>query len=479
MSADEPIKRPRLFAPGMRIGMHVQVERVIRETPNRTYYLVNNARRRWYAVKCWSCGNQHSPPSAQSCTYCGKPLGFRRLLLSSRWDPKSAKAIAQFAKRRLKGPTLASPVAMYRYKKQLLTLYRWDGENMLVNLPAPLPGRRILILAFQLADALQRLHDYGVVLKDLGPEHVLVRPDGSAQLFDLEVDRLLRRSIEWNEDPTQPPMRDVRMLAAMLDDYCPVEAEELREIFTRIRRGKVRTADEMASMVASYARRNLTPMKRSRAACLSDTGLVQRENQDAWGWQPLGGGAVLYAVADGIGGHIGSQLTVRTVTRLARRRTADHPIDGGGAQGLLMEAFGSANQAIRKSWQTTGQGDMGADATMTLALTLDKEVVVASIGDVYTWVLRGGKLESLGTRDKRAGLVGGKVTVAAKVDRWKVKEGDRLVIGTRGLWTEVPEDRMIQILKAEADPRAAVRKLVRAANDAGGSENITAMVVDL
>ena len=56
MSADQKARRPRLLAPGLRIGMHVQVERVIRQSANRTYYLVNNGRRRWSSVKCWECG---------------------------------------------------------------------------------------------------------------------------------------------------------------------------------------------------------------------------------------------------------------------------------------------------------------------------------------------------------------------------------------------------------------------------------------
>lgn len=459
--------------------MHVQVERVIRETPTRTFYLVNNERHRWYTTACWDCGNQHTPPGETACSYCAAPLGFRRLLMTSRWDPEAAKQAASFAKRRLKAHTLAAPVAMYHYREQLLTLYKWDGENLLVNEPAPLSARQLLVMAFQLADALQRLHDYGVVIKGLEPEHVMMRPDGGARLFDPDVDRLLRRSIAWNEDATQPPMRDVRALAAMLDDYCPVEAEPLRALFTSIRRGEARTADDMAAAISSWARRNPASDTRSKAAALSDTGLKQHDNEDAWGWQPLGGGAVLYGVADGVSGPGAAWLAIRTVTRLARRRTVEAPIDAGGAQGLLLEAFGAANQAVRKSWQVDAAGPSGADCTLALALVVGTDVVIAGIGDVHAAVLRGGKLESVGDREKRIGLVGGKVTIAAKVDKWKVQAGDRLVIATRGLWGEVPDERIAQILEREPDPRAAVRMLVRAANDAGGSENITVLVVDL
>ena len=166
------------------------------------------------------------------------------------------------------------------------------------------------------------------------------------------------------------------------------------------------------------------------------------------------------------------------MNRLARRRAADHPISLNDAQGLLFEAFGAANQAVRRSWKTLG-ASTGADCTLSLVLVVNDQAVIASIGDVYTWVLRKGKIEAVSHRDKRVGLVGGKVTVAAKVDKWKAQEGDRLLIGSRGLWTEVSEEQMALVLGEEADPRAAVRRLVRAANDAGGGENITAMVIDL
>ena len=153
--------------------MHLQVERVVRETADRTYYLVNNARRRWYTVKCWECGNKHSPPSAQSCTYCSAPLGFRRLLMSARWDRGSVRAFQAYAHRRLKAHTLSQPVALYRYKDQLLAFFPWEGENLLVNEPAPLSRKEILLMAFQLGgEIIEQIeylfsffHDIGFGLK--------------------------------------------------------------------------------------------------------------------------------------------------------------------------------------------------------------------------------------------------------------------------------------------------------------------------
>ena len=470
--------RPRLFAPGTRIGMHLQVERVVRETPDRVTYLVNNANRKWHAIKCWECGNKHSPPSAQACTYCSAPLGFRRLLMTSRWERTSKKGFAAFARRRIKGKTLSEPLAIYRYNRQMLAFFRWNGENVLVNEPAPLPGRRLLAMAFQLADAVQQLHNYGVVLDHLDSHHVLLGSDGSARLFDLDVKEMLSRPVLPSADPTIPPTRDVRALAALLDDFCPVEDEALRKLLVSIRRGGARTADDMAGVVNTWSRRHAGPALRSRSAALSDTGIVQHRNDDAWTWRPLGGGCALYAVADGCSGPLASGLAIRTLGRLAGKRNTGVAFSLSAAKELVVEGFAAVNQAVRGAMEVSGVTG-SSDTTLCVVARTAQNLVVASVGDTYAWVLRKDKLQQLGEREKRVQLVGGKVAVKPAVTEWETLPGDRLLIGSRGLWSEVSEDVMATILREESDLRSAVRRLVRSANDHGGRDNVTAVVVDL
>src|SRR5206468_10714014 len=57
-------------------------------------------------------------------------------------------------------------------------------------------------------------------------------------------------------------------------------------------------------------------------------------------------------------------------------------------------------------------------------------------------------------------------------------DGDRLLLCTDGLTAMVAEDQMRAILEAEPDPQKAADRLVRAANRAGGVDNITVVVLD-
>ena len=64
---------------------------------------------------------------------------------------------------------------------------------------------------------------------------------------------------------------------------------------------------------------------------------------------------------------------------------------------------------------------------------------------------------------------------------WEVvpEEGDRLLLCSDGLTNEVPVERITEVLSARADPQEAAETLVSLANQAGGNDNITVVVVDV
>jgi protein phosphatase len=68
-----------------------------------------------------------------------------------------------------------------------------------------------------------------------------------------------------------------------------------------------------------------------------------------------------------------------------------------------------------------------------------------------------------------------------EVDLYPVElvPGDRLLLCSDGLTTMVNEGDIATILGEEADPDTAAQRLVDAANDAGGIDNITALVIDV
>ena len=67
------------------------------------------------------------------------------------------------------------------------------------------------------------------------------------------------------------------------------------------------------------------------------------------------------------------------------------------------------------------------------------------------------------------------------VDAWELipVEGDRYLLCSDGLFNEVPEPEIAEVLRFQESPEDAAHELVERANDAGGRDNITVVVVDV
>jgi len=59
-----------------------------------------------------------------------------------------------------------------------------------------------------------------------------------------------------------------------------------------------------------------------------------------------------------------------------------------------------------------------------------------------------------------------------------LKKADRLLLCTDGLTDMLNDAKIAAIMKAETDPQAACKSLVAAANEAGGHDNVTSLVID-
>jgi serine/threonine protein phosphatase PrpC len=221
----------------------------------------------------------------------------------------------------------------------------------------------------------------------------------------------------------------------------------------------------------------------------TDIGRVREGNEDSYLIEPP-----LYAVADGMGGHRGgevaSQLALETIEDLFRKD-----------EGTLVEQVRSANHAVFvQSQEDTAVRGMGT--TLTAALVEGSEVQLAHVGDSRAYLLRAGALRQL-TADHTlvARLVkAGEITEAeaqvhpqrnvltrslgtdaeVRVDEDVVGllDGDRLLLCSDGLTGMVTEDQIKAILETEPDPQRASDRLIKAANRAGGIDNITVVVLD-
>jgi protein phosphatase len=243
-------------------------------------------------------------------------------------------------------------------------------------------------------------------------------------------------------------------------------------------------------------------MTRLEAAGATDTGNVRDNNQDR-----LLLSETLYAVADGMGGHVAGEVAAEVAVD-ALRSAFEEDDDSGEA---LREAVRWANRAVwRKGQEDDDLAGMGTTLT-AVALVRgtgpdgepDETLAVANVGDSRTYLLRDGELsllttdhswvqemvrtgqlraEDAGRHPKRSTLtraVGIGPEVLVDVSDVIPYAGDRLLLCSDGLWDELGDDLIAEILRSHAHPQDAADELVDEAKSAGGRDNITVIVVDV
>jgi protein phosphatase len=268
------------------------------------------------------------------------------------------------------------------------------------------------------------------------------------------------------------------------------------------------------------------PLLSVEAFGITDKGKVRPTNQDQFLVATLTGAlrveqssfraeAVRYAreeghmfvVADGMGGHAGgetaSALAVSTIERFLLdtwRWTASLDRDGGQVLREFQEAIRNADARLFQ------EGDLhpelrGMGTTVTMAFAAGSKLFVAHVGDSRAYLLRNGKLYRL-TRDHTLvqtlldqgtiapteaakhelrnvvlnAVGGGTQGVHAELHKAALSNNDVLLLCTDGLTRMVPETKIAEVLRDARSPKAACKILVRAANEGGGTDNITAVV---
>jgi protein phosphatase len=229
----------------------------------------------------------------------------------------------------------------------------------------------------------------------------------------------------------------------------------------------------------------------------TDTGKKRANNEDAFLLNDESG---LYAVADGIGGSEGGEVASRIAVETLARAMPDLLGEKDAPSiSALKEAVVFANRAINEQRSKDPVlANMGT--TLTALLLRDKQAFIAHIGDSRAYLFRTGKLlqltddHSFVAEQVRAGTFTPEqarsspyrhvitralgIVEEAKADLTDhaLQEDDRFLLCTDGL-TEMVADADIGRVLATSSPQEAVQKLLAAANERGGVDNITAVVV--
>ncbi|CAN5899618.1 N/A [soil metagenome] len=230
-----------------------------------------------------------------------------------------------------------------------------------------------------------------------------------------------------------------------------------------------------------------------RAAGSTHVGLVRDGNEDAYG---IARNA--WAVADGLGGHPGGEVASRIAVDSALRSLQE--TSGTAAESALLTAYAAAADDIAARARTDRQ--LTAMATTLVLAIRDRAgaVHVANLGDSRAYLLAGDELQQVTRDDNVAELLLAQGALSAEQARTHpgqfsltkaLGHGDReptirrlqessgrLLLCSDGVNSELTDDRIRQAL-GSGTAEQACDALVAAALEAGGADNVTAVVVDL
>ena len=246
-----------------------------------------------------------------------------------------------------------------------------------------------------------------------------------------------------------------------------------------------------------------------QAASLTDPGRVRDHNEDCIESRPETG---IYVLADGMGGYnageVASGMATSLITDGLHEAWNPRAVERLGreeaktlAERLIKEQIARANSAIFTTSQNNPEC-AGMGTTLVMCLFYDNFVAVAHIGDSRLYRLRGDVMEQV-TRDHSllqeqldSGLItpeeaklsqnknlvtralGIDPTVDAEIHVHEAQPEDLYLLCSDGLSDMVEDDEIrLTLLTLKSNPTLTVQQLVQAANDNGGRDNISAMLI--
>ncbi|TPE48201.1 PP2C family protein-serine/threonine phosphatase [Amaricoccus solimangrovi] len=230
---------------------------------------------------------------------------------------------------------------------------------------------------------------------------------------------------------------------------------------------------------------------RISGAGLSHRGLVREVNEDALLTDPTG---VLWAVADGMGGHghgdLAADLTVDALARLPH---------GDAGRDELDRALREAHADVRARARRDGLGEIGA--TVVALMIQGARAIVAWAGDSRAYLLRDGALSRI-TRDHSlvqelvdqgaldpaeadhhpqsnvvTRAIGSGAEATPEFTDLELRGGDGLLLCSDGLTRCAGEPEIAGLMAAAPDPERACQALVELALTRGAPDNVSVVVV--
>lgn len=249
---------------------------------------------------------------------------------------------------------------------------------------------------------------------------------------------------------------------------------------------------------------------RAVAAGISDVGLQREHNEDSFA---ILGEQELYIVADGMGGHragdVASRLATQTIVDFFKATASDDvtwPFHFDSRlseeENRLLAGIRLANQQIvAQSARSREHHGMGTTVVGALFSRSKRKMFIGHVGDSRAYRIRDGAIQQMTrdhslvndylqampelTEEQRSELPKNVITralgmqeqVAVDLQSDEVKPGDVYVLCSDGLSGMIDDQDILKIIEESPDLHEACRRLVSVANENGGEDNITAVVV--
>ncbi len=474
--------------------------------------------------RCPYCDAPIGGEETRACARCGADLRgitliYPKFLMRETVDAQMFQVSAELTALRLRHPALILPEDVFtettfdpprHYRVEPILKRAQDVSS-------PQPVEKVLQWGVALAQGMAYLHQHYVTLQQIDLEHIVIG-DSIARHVCIDNVVLLPREVHaqadiyFAENVRALATLLLALLSASLDSTSSDGASVAEPLVTLLARAQEmgKTADVFAAVLEGALRGLHAPENvHVRVGMLTDVGRMRTVNEDSVlaldlteRFATLGLPVGVYAVADGMGGHaagdIASQLTIQTIMETvdslrleAERKLPDVRI-------WLEQIVIAANQAVYTR-RRTADSDMGC--TLVLALAIGGHVTIANIGDSRAyWLSADGATQittdhSLVERLVAAGhitaqearehprrnviyrVVGDKPKADFDLFEQVLAPGEAVLLCSDGLSGMVPDARIWTLWQQSPSPQVACERLVEAANQAGGNDNISVIVV--
>jgi serine/threonine protein phosphatase PrpC len=480
---------------------------------------------------CHNCHTEKADSQERFCSYCGadlsdvEPLHLRYLIQESA-DEQAFAVESQLLRMRLDHPGLLLPRAFFveaPYGPPRSYLIEPEFPPPLaISLPTPQKINRILEWGVSLAQALDYLHRHQITLRKADLNHIAVEEE-SARWTHLDTAYVVpsaERAVaaSYFAQNVQELATALFYLATGQPQY--VADVPLPERAATLFSQALTASDGLtAAVFAADLEAALKELCRPKSIILvvgrrTDVGQERSLNEDslltldvAPVFRSVSTPVGLFVVADGMGGHEAGDVASRLAIQAVAKQTIGKVLSSAAAgeplpdvRQWLTAATQAAHQTVYDQRKTAGT-DMGT--TLVAALLVGDTATIANVGDSRAYLLKQDSIVQITTdhslverlvvtgqitREEAVNhpqknviyrVIGDKPRLEVELFEQRLDPDEALLLCSDGLSSMASDEQIWQIWRTSTSPQEACDRLVETANQAGGEDNITVVIVQV